>query len=56
MVTAQKRDGSVRLCIDPRPLNTALKRERYHLPTFEEVIPDLADAKVFSKLDLKSAY
>ena len=56
MVTVQKRDGSVRLCIDPRPLKQALKRERYHLPTFEEVVPELAEAKVFSKLDLKSGY
>ena len=56
MVTVQKRDGSVRLCIDPRSLNQALKRERYHLPTFEEVVPELAEAKVFSKLDLKSVY
>ena len=54
MVTVQTRDGSVRLCIDPGPLNQALRRERYHLPTFEEVVPELAEAKVFSKLDLKS--
>ena len=26
------------------------------MPTFEEVLPDLADAKVFSKVDLKSGY
>lgn len=56
MVTVHKKDGSVCLCVDPRPLNQALKRERYHLPTFEEIIPELADAKVFSKVDLKSGY
>lgn len=56
MVTVHKRDGSVRLCLDPRLLNQALKRERYHVPTFEEVLPELADAKVFSRLDMKTGY
>ena len=51
-VVIHKKNGSVRVCIDPRPLNYALKRKRYHLPTFDEVLPELADAKVFSKLDL----
>ena len=46
----QKADKSVRLYIDPRPLNQALKRERYHLATFEELLPDLAGAKVFTKV------
>ena len=56
IVTVQKKDGSVRLCIDPRLLNEALKRERYHLPTFDGVIPAMAGAKVFSKLDLRAGY
>ena len=56
MVTVQKKDGYVRLCIDPRPLNEAKKRERYHLPTFDEVIPEMVGAKVFSKLDLRAGY
>ena len=29
---AVKKSGVLRICIDPRPLNTALKRERYQLP------------------------
>ena len=58
MVTVQKKDGSVRLCIDPRLLNEALflKRERYHLPTFDEAIPEMAGAKVSSKLDLRAGF
>lgn len=56
LVTVHKSDNSVRLCLDPRPLNEALQRERYHLPTFEEVLPDLNNAKVFSKVDLRSGY
>ena len=55
-VIIQKPDKSIRLCIDPRPLNKALKRERFHLTTFEELLPNLAGAKVFTKVDLKSGY
>ena len=56
MVVAHKKDGSVRVCIDPRPLNVALKREHYHIPTFQEILPGITDAKVFSKVDMKSGY
>ena len=56
LVTVHKRDNSVRLCLDPRPLNEALKRERFHLPTFEEVLPKLPNAKVFSKVDFRAGY
>ena len=56
MVIVPKKDGSVPLCIYPRPLNEALKRERYHLPTFDEVIPEMAGTKMFSKLDLRARY
>ena len=52
----KKKDGSHRLCIDPGPLNKALEREAYHLPILEEMLPELAKAKVLSKLDLRSGY
>lgn len=56
MLIATKRSGELRVCIDPRPLNKALKRERYPLPVMEDILPELAKAKLFSKLDLSSAY
>ena len=52
----EKSDGNVRLCLDPRPLNKALKRERTYLTTMEDVLPKLSNAKIFSKLDLRSGY
>ena len=55
MSVAEKKSG-IRICIDPRPLNEALKREHYKLPTLEDVLPELSKAKVFSVCDLKSAY
>ena len=31
-----KKSGELRICIDPRPLNKALRREHYKLPTLDE--------------------
>ena len=56
LVVAPKKNGDMRICIDPRPLNQALKRERYQLPVLEDVLPDLAQARVFSTVDLRSGY
>ena len=56
MAYSVKKDGSLRICIDPQKLNSALKRNPYKIPTVEEINPKLAGAKVFSKLDAKSGY
>lgn len=56
MAIATKKDGSLRICIDPRSLNLALKKEHYPLPVLEDILPDLAKAKVFSKVDLRHGY
>ena len=46
-----KKDASMRVCIDPRPLNKVLLRELYPLPTVEEVLPERSTAKVLLKVD-----
>lgn len=51
-----KKNGKLRMCIDPQALNKALTREIYHLPVIEDVLPELSKAKVFSKLDLSNGY
>ena len=33
-----------------------IKRAHYILPVIEEVLPELADARMFSKLDLKDGF
>ena len=55
-VYPQKRDGDVRVCIDPRHLNTALKHPHHKTPTIEEITHHFRGTKVFSKLDAKSSY
>lgn len=55
-VIVKKPSGKLRICIDPKPLNRALKRNHYPLPVIEDVLPDLAQAKVFSLFDVKNGY
>lgn len=52
MVTAKKRVGSIRLCLDPVNLDGALLRPHHPLKTVEEIIVnDIPDAKMFSIVD-----
>ena len=56
MTAVEKPDGSIRICLDPIPLNQALKREHFKLPTLEDILPKLHGAKLFCKVDVKQAY
>ena len=56
LVLAEKKDGSPRVCIDPKLLNKALKRPVYPLPTMEDVLSQLAKAKRFSVCDVKNSF
>ena len=56
MVPVLKKDGSVRICADLKKLNLAVKRERYTIPTLEDLLHKLKGAKVFSKLDATSGF
>ena len=51
-----KSPGKVRVCVDMRQENKAIKRERHVTPTIKEMIGDLNGAEVFSKLDLNQGY
>jgi hypothetical protein len=55
MVTVMK-NGKVRICIDPKDLNKAIRREHYPIPTLEEVISSFPGAQYFSVLDAKSGF
>ena len=56
MVVVQKKDGGLRICIDPKDLNNALKREYYQLPTIEETTARMPGARFFSTMDTRSGY
>ena len=52
----KKKDGSLRMCIDYRALNSQTVKNRYALPRINELLDQLYDTKIFSKLDLTSSY
>ena len=51
-----KKNNKVRLCLDARTLNTAIKREKYPIPTVDSIIDSMHGSKIFAKLDMKEAY
>jgi hypothetical protein len=52
----KKKDNSLRLCVDYRPLNAVTIKNKYPLPRIDILFDQLAEAKVFSKIDLHSGY
>ena len=56
LVIVKKPNGKIRVCLDPRDLNRAIKRSHYPLPTIEEVATCLSGAKVFSVLDARCGF
>jgi hypothetical protein len=52
----KKKDGSLRMYVDYRPLNAMTIKNKYPLPRIDVLFDQLAGAKVFSKIDLRSGY
>jgi hypothetical protein len=52
----RKKDESLRLCVDYRPLNAVTIKNKYLLPRIDVLFDQLVGAKVFSKIDLRSGY
>lgn len=56
IVAVPKKDGKVRICVDMRLANEAIRRVRHPIPTVNDISFALNGAKFFSKLDLTQAY
>ena len=56
LVIVEKKDGSLRLCLDPKDLNKAVKREYYSAPTIETISSKLSGMKVFTVIDMTNCY
>jgi hypothetical protein len=52
----KKKDGSLRMCVDYRPLNAVTIKNLCSLPHIDVLFNQLAGAQVFSKIDLRSSY
>jgi hypothetical protein len=55
-IFVKKKDQSLRMCVDYRPLNAVTIKNKYPLPCIDILFDQLSKAKVFSKIDLRSSY
>jgi hypothetical protein len=56
MVVVPKKDGTVRICIDLKSLNSSVLRETHPLPKVDDLLAQLSGSKLFSKLDANSGF
>jgi hypothetical protein len=56
VVLIQKKDGSLRFCVDYRKLNDLTYKDSYPLPRIDSCLHSLGGSKYFSTLDLRAGY
>jgi len=52
----RKKTGELRMCIDFRSLNANTKPDVFPLPRISDLLDKLGSARIFSSIDLASAY
>lgn len=52
----RKKDGTLRLCVDYRGLNAVTIKNRHPLPLIQESLDQLAEARWFTKLDMRDGF
>ena len=55
-IFVKKKDKSLRMCVDYRPLNEVTVKNKYPLPRIDDLFDQLNGAQVFSKIDLRLGY
>jgi hypothetical protein len=51
-----KKDQTLQMCVDYRPLNEVTIKNKYPLPWIDILFDQLTGARVFSKIDFRSGY
>ena len=54
-IVVEKKNGDLRICLDPKGLNQAIRREHFQIPTYEDVVSRLEGKRFFSILDQKDS-
>lgn len=56
LVIIPKENGDIRMCVDMRRANEAIKPESFPIPTLEDLLSTVDGSTIFSKLDIRSAF
>ena len=56
IVPIRKKEGSIRLCVDYRKLNTQSRTDAYPMPRIEDILDQVGKAKFITTLDLTHGY
>lgn len=52
----KKKNGDLRINMDPKDLNENIKHEHYQIPKREEITSEMAGARYFTKLDASQGF
>lgn len=56
LMLVRKPNGKLRICLDPKDLNLAIKRQHYPIPTLDDISNKLAGSTIFSVIDATNGF